>query len=309
MAYKVLIFGTDSMYKKLKPLYDAKFQKNNLEIVEVINDPKGIIDKINFDLAIISSKGDLYSRMKHLESMGVPRDKILDGRIFMIPNLDFPRFLKEGIAYGVFENRTAFQDKTSLIYPRVYKFKDADVMLNLGIKTRISSRKNFLARIETNGMNKNNIITFGSWCSVSWGCLFQIGVNGSHNLNAFTTYGHTKFDWKVPTKFRPLLGQCKILVGNDVWIGRGCTLKCSDTTKPLVIGDGAVIAADSVVVKSVPPYAIVGGNPAKIIRYRFEPHIIEALLRIKWWDWSLDKVHDNFKYFTDLEKFISLHDK
>ena len=246
--------------------------------------------------------------MKLLESRGILRDKIIDGRIFMIPNLDFPRFLKEGVAYGVFENRTAFQDKTSLIYPRVYKFKNADVTLNLGIKTEINSRKNFLARIETNGMNKNNIITFGSWCSVSWGCLFQIGLNGSHNLNAFTTYGHTKFDWKVPYKFRPPLGQCKILIGNDVWIGRGCTLKCSDTTKPLVIGDGAVIASDSVVVKNVPPYAIVGGNPAKIIKYRFEPHVIDALLRIKWWDWDIDKIHDNFQYFNDIEKFIALHD-
>ena len=54
---------------------------------------------------------------------------------------------------------------------------------------------------------------------------------------------------------------------------------------------------------------VVGGNPAKIIKYRFEPHIIEALQRIKWWDWSLDKIHDNFKYFNDIEKFIALHDK
>ena len=85
-------------------------------------------------------------------------------------------------------------------------------------------------------------------------------------------------------------------------------MKCTNPKKTLVIGDGAVIASDSVVVKDVPPYAIVGGNPAKVIKYRFPPHIIKALLRIKWWDWSLDKIHDNFKYFNDVEKFISLHD-
>lgn len=86
-------------------------------------------------------------------------------------------------------------------------------------------------------------------------------------------------------------------------------MKSTNPDKPLIIGDGAVIASDSVVVKNVPPYAIVGGNPAQIIKYRFEPHVIEALLRIKWWDWSLDKIHDNFQYFNDVEKFISLHDK
>ena len=99
------------------------------------------------------------------------------------------------------------------------------------------------------------------------------------------------------------------IIGNDVWIGRGCNLKCTNPTKPLVIGDGAVIASDSVVVKNVPPYAIVGGNPAQIIKYRFPPDVIEALLRIKWWDWSLDKIHDNFKYFNNIDKFISLHDR
>ena len=86
-------------------------------------------------------------------------------------------------------------------------------------------------------------------------------------------------------------------------------MKCTNPNKPLVIGDGAVVASDSVVVKNVPPYAIVGGNPAQIIKYRFPEHVIESLLRIKWWDWSLDKIHDNFKYFNDIEKFISLHDR
>ncbi|MBQ7199266.1 MAG: antibiotic acetyltransferase, partial [Selenomonadaceae bacterium] len=70
-----------------------------------------------------------------------------------------------------------------------------------------------------------------------------------------------------------------------------------------------VIASDSVVVKNVPPYAIVGGNPAKFIKYRFDEKIIEALLRIKWWDWDIDKIHDNFKYFNRVEEFVEMHDK
>ena len=76
-----------------------------------------------------------------------------------------------------------------------------------------------------------------------------------------------------------------------------------------IIGDGAVIASDSVVVKSVPPYAIVGGNPARIIKYRFSEDIIAALLRIKWWDWDIDKIYEEFKYFNRVEEFVARNDK
>ena len=136
---------------------------------------------------------------------------------------------------------------------------------------------------------------------------FGLNENGSHNYRNVSCAVH--LDWAIPKEFVPPQGTCKILIGNDVWIGRGCNFKCTNPNKPLIIGDGAVIAADSVVVKNVPPYAIVGGNPAKIIKFRFSEDVIESMLRIKWWDWSLDKIHDNFKYFNDIEKFISLHDK
>lgn len=80
-----------------------------------------------------------------------------------------------------------------------------------------------------------------------------------------------------------------LIIGNDVWIGADVTLKPN-----ISIGDGAVIAANSVVTKNVPPYAIVGGNPAKIIKYRFSEEIIESFLKIKWWDY-------NFSDFNDMD--------
>lgn len=72
-----------------------------------------------------------------------------------------------------------------------------------------------------------------------------------------------------------------------------------------MIGDGAIIASDSVVVSDVPPFAIVGGNPAKIIKYRFSNDIINKLLKIKWWDWEIEKIQLNFRYFHDPEIFVN----
>ena len=74
-------------------------------------------------------------------------------------------------------------------------------------------------------------------------------------------------------------------IGNDVWIGKDVTV-----ISGVKIGDGAVLAASAVVTKDVPPYAIVGGNPARVIKYRFEPEIIKALLEVCWWQWPRDKV-------------------
>lgn len=77
----------------------------------------------------------------------------------------------------------------------------------------------------------------------------------------------------------------QILIGNDVWIGDGVTILGG-----VRIGDGAVVAAEAVVTKDVPPYAIVGGNPARVIKYRFPRDVIEKLERIAWWNWSSEKI-------------------
>ena len=252
---------------------------------------------------------NFYDRMKFLESQGIPRKNIIDGRVFQMPSFDFPRLLVEGVAYGVF-NRNSFPEKyysNFPMYPRVYNSQNGNSIVKLGIKSAING-----AFID----GGDGIIDIGNFSSISWAETFEF-LDGGHN----PSYGHHKeyittfqldiFDWNVPNdvfipKEQPPM---QIIIGNDVWIGRGCFLKSNNPDKPLTIGDGAVIAADSVVVKNVPPYAIVGGNPAKIIKYRFSEKIIESLLKIKWWDWDIDKIHDNFKYFNRVEEFVAIHDK
>ena len=309
MAYKALIFGTDDLYPTLAPYYAREVERGNLEIVAYAVFENGGIRMVkpdavgggeqsnNFELAIISSTNNFYNRMKFLEAQGILRSRIIDGSIFQIPNLDFPRLINEGVAYGIF-NQKSFVDNSFSVYPRIYLGNSS--IIKFGTKSYISDN----ASVDGTG-----VISVGNYSSISWSILFNLGQNGDHNYRNVNNYGLTHLSWVAPAEFYPPQGVCRIEIGNDVWIGRGCNLKCTNPNKPLIIGDGAVIASDSVVVKNVPPYAIVGGNPAKIIKFRFSEDVIESMLRIKWWDWSLDKIHDNFKYFNDIDKFIAMHDK
>ena len=95
-----------------------------------------------------------------------------------------------------------------------------------------------------------------------------------------------------------------VIIGNDVWIGMYAIVN-----RGIKIGDGAVVASGAVVTKDVPPYAIVGGNPAKIIKFRFSPEIIEKLLAIKWWDWDESLIKSRVNDFYDIEQFCSKYYK
>ena len=90
-----------------------------------------------------------------------------------------------------------------------------------------------------------------------------------------------------------------VVIGNDVWIGQGVSIKSGIT-----VGDGAVIGAGAVVTRDIEPYAIVGGVPAKLIRYRFTEKQIKALLKIKWWDKDYRWFEENGKYFANIDQFI-----
>ena len=113
------------------------------------------------------------------------------------------------------------------------------------------------------------------------------------NRNLFNRVYSKKSKKTIPDK--------GIVISNDVWIGRGAMLK-----RGINIGNGAVVGAGSIVTKNVPDYAVVGGNPAKIIKYRFHENIIERLMEIKWWNLPLEelsKVDFNLPILKILETF------
>jgi virginiamycin A acetyltransferase len=140
----------------------------------------------------------------------------------------------------------------------------------------------------------------GKYCSIARQVV--IGVSG-HNYNWLTTspiitskaYGFIDNDIKVPQKEKPV-------IGNDVWVGMNVIIM-----RGVTIGDGAVIAAGSVVTTDIAPYSIAGGIPAKHIRYRFSKEIIESLLMIEWWNWPEEKIRQNAHLFYDIQKFIQKH--
>ncbi len=107
-----------------------------------------------------------------------------------------------------------------------------------------------------------------------------------------------------PWAYSEIRNNRPVEIGNDVWIGANVVI-----LPGVKIGDGAVIAAGAVVTRDVEPYAIVGGVPAKIIKYRFSKDIIEKFLRIKWWEWSIEKIEENIELFYTPELFCEIFDK
>jgi virginiamycin A acetyltransferase len=147
-------------------------------------------------------------------------------------------------------------------------------------------------------------LIIGKFCALARGLKFI--MNGAnHKIDGFSSYPFFIFGngWErvlpKPEEF-PYKGDT--VVGNDVWIGYEAVIMPGVT-----IGDGAIVAAKSVVVKDVPPYTIVGGNPAKCIRQRFEPEVIEALLLLAWWDWDIEKISRNLEAIVsaDLEALMN----
>jgi len=152
-------------------------------------------------------------------------------------------------------------------------------------------------------------LIIGKFCAIASGAKFI--MNGAnHQLNTISTYPFAIFEngWEKINEGVDLSqkypNKGDIVIGNDVWIGFEALIMPG-----VKIGSGAVIATRAVVTKDVPDYAIVGGNPAKVIRKRFDDATTARLLKIAWWEWPADKITEHLKLINsadvnELEKVI-----
>ncbi len=152
-------------------------------------------------------------------------------------------------------------------------------------------------------ISKNSNVSFtkiGKFTSI--GPNFNCGF-GIHPLNSissspmfYSKEGIKGFSFSNADSFEM---RKNIAIGNDVFIGSNVTI-----IDGIIIGDGAVIGAGAVVTKDVPPYAIVVGVPAKIIKYRFEKEVIDKLIHLQWWNWNDVKLSEISKDFFDIDLFL-----
>ncbi|GJE37903.1 acetyltransferase-like isoleucine patch superfamily enzyme [Methylobacterium persicinum] len=129
-------------------------------------------------------------------------------------------------------------------------------------------------------------LTIGRYCSIA--DRVEILLGGDHRLDWASTYpfaamrGHFP-DAQAPEDYHASRGD--VVIGHDVWLGSGCMILSGVT-----VGHGAVVAARAVVTRDVPPYAVVAGNPARVVRRRFPPEVADALVAAAWWDLPQDEV-------------------
>lgn len=211
-----------------------------------------------------------------------------------------------------------------IIYERYlqYNFKKENIKKNVVFaKTSVAGRdctfegNNYIAGELYNCrfgygsyIHRNSVLTnvkVGKFCAIGENVNVRLFQHPTHMVSispCFYRKEHTLKTFVDENYFEDLKSDNEgysVTIGNDVWIGQGVSIKSGVT-----IGDGAVIGTGAVVTKDVEPYAIVGGVPAKLIRYRFSKEQIEALLKIKWWDRECDWLEKNGKYFVDVDKFI-----
>lgn len=140
-------------------------------------------------------------------------------------------------------------------------------------------------------------LVIGRFCMIASGVTFIMN-GGNHLSDAISTFPFAIFGkgWEHAMEGRSYPHKGDTRIGNDVWIGSQATIMMG-----VQVGDGAIIATNATVTKDVPPYAIVGGNPAQVLRMRFSPEEVARLLEIRWWDWPVEKITRNLALLTRMD--------
>ncbi len=175
------------------------------------------------------------------------------------------------------------------------RVKESVLMDNVRIDRNNYIENSSIDRFSYTGMNSVVMHSdIGSFCSISWNVTIG-GANHDYSRVAQHSFLYNDRDRLRPgnVKGYDRFSQ-KLTIGNDVWIASGAVV-----TRGVSIGDGAVVGANAVVTRDVPPFSIVVGSPARVIGYRFSDEVIELLLELKWWDWSKEKITESFQFLND----------
>lgn len=159
---------------------------------------------------------------------------------------------------------------------------------------------------EVHTYSANTKLKIGRYCSIADQVTILLG--GNHRLYWATTYPFTwLLDEWPEAEGMPchMSSEGDVVIGNDVWIGQEALILSGVT-----IGHGAVVGARAVVADDVEPYSIVAGNPARLIRKRFDDKVIEKLLETAWWDWPVEKIKKNLHLLcsSNLDALLALKD-
>jgi len=151
--------------------------------------------------------------------------------------------------------------------------------------------------------SSKSYLEIGKFCSFGYNVIIFLG--GNHRPDWVTTYPFTTIFNEASHKMEEAETTGKVTIGNDVWIGEGATIMAG-----VNIGNGAVIGTKSIVTKDVPPYAIMAGNPAKLIRKRFDDDTIEKLEQLQWWDKPISDILKNINSLlcNNISEFIEKFD-
>jgi acetyltransferase-like isoleucine patch superfamily enzyme len=198
-----------------------------------------------------------------------------------------------------FKYNNFYQDYMALV-------TNSTISHNVSVSSRVAIEDSVIGSytyVRDNTRIFNGVV--GNFCSIGPNCIIRLGVHPVGNfvsshpifyspkmLVGTTFVDHKYFEEEEKT----------VHIGNDVWIGSNVIV-----VDGVTIGDGAIIAAGAVVTKDVPPYAICGGIPAKLIRYRFDEQKIDFLLKFKWWDKDEKWLRKNVKDFHNIDKFIHIY--
>jgi len=145
-------------------------------------------------------------------------------------------------------------------------------------------------------------ITIGSFCSIADHVVIQSG--GEHRTDLVSTWSFDEKLFKRKNQSRSYKFTPNTTIGHDVWIGYGAYINSG-----VQVGSGAVIGAQAVVFNDVPPYAVVMGNPATVVRYRFSHRTVERMLKIAWWHWPQDDIESNLDWFYGpIDEFLARFD-